>query len=425
MQVSTKAGGALCAALIALTLGACGSSSKSSSSTASPASSPSAARTPRTSGPEFTLGAICSCTGAQVASTGQAMEGIKVWADSVNAAGGINGHQVKLISADDAGNAATALQDVKQMVQVDHIQGLVDGSFADGTFATYIATAGVPVIGGYPVSPSFISNADFIAEGATLPVNFAGLATLAKAAGKKKLGALYCAEAPVCAESVPLAKGTAALAGLGFIALSVSSSAPSYTAPCLVMKNAGVDALFIATNGAIIPRIMDACAQQGYRPALLANMGTVLPTWITDPNLTGALIVSPTAAISDTTNPGVAAYLAAVKKYDPSLASSPQLNATTLWMWTGGKLFEAAAKAGNLTPSATPAEVKAAIYRASGTTLGALTAPLPLVPGQPVVSACNFDVTITHSKLTNLYGGKPSCLTKAQLTALLAGLKRP
>jgi branched-chain amino acid transport system substrate-binding protein len=286
-----------------------------------------------------------------------------------------------------------------------------------------VAGHGVPVVGGLDPSVPFITNPDFFATGTTLPVETVGAAALAKQAGKHKLGVMYCSETPLCAQVVPLAKGAAALNGLGFASQAVSSTAPSYAAPCLAMKSAGVDALFIADNAAIVQRIVDACAQQGYKPAVVNETATVGSNWLSDANFDGALLSSSNPGYTDSANPGVAAFLAALKKYAPSVQGSTSFSYDTIYPWLAGQLFQAAAKAGSLTPTSTPAQVKQALYKVNGTTLGGLAPPLTITPGKPVFSACFFGSTLKSGGYASLNGGKPSCLTAPQVKALLTALK--
>jgi branched-chain amino acid transport system substrate-binding protein len=377
-------------------------------------------------GASFNVGAICSCSGVQAASLAGLKEVSSVWAESVNAGGGINGRPVKMTVMDDGGNPATAVQDVKQLVQSDHIQALVsDGSLADGSFASYIAGSGVPVVGGIAASIPFLTNPDFFASGGNSVLQTVGLAALAKAAGKHTLGVMYCSESPLCAQLIPIAKGAAQLSRLGFASAAISVTAPSYAAPCLAMKGRGVDALFVADNAATVQRVVDACAQQGYRPAVVDEGGTVASTWLHDPNFSGALLSSSNPGFTDSSNPGVASFLAALKKYDPSLLGSNSFGYDTIYPWIAGELFTVAAKAGNLTPSSTPAEVKQALYKITGTTLGGLSAPLLITPGKPVFSPCYYGLTIKNGAYVDLNAGKPSCLTAAQAAGLQAALKRP
>lgn len=409
---------AVLATAAAATIAACGSGSSSSSST------PAAGGSSQPTGASFNLGSICSCSGAESAALANLEAVSMAWAQSVNAAGGINGHPVKLTVMDDGGSPATALQDIKQLVRYDHVQALVsDGSLADGSWASYVAGQGVPVVGGLDPSVPFITNPDFFATGTTLPVETVGAATLAKQSNKHKLGVMYCSETPLCAQVVPLDKGAAALNGLGFASQAVSSTAPSYAAPCLAMKSAGVDALSIADNAAIVQRIVDACAQQGYKPTVVNQTATVGSNWLSDANFGGALLSSSNPGYTDSSNPGVAAFLAALKKYAPSVQGSTSFSYDTIYPWLAGQLFEAAAKAGSLTPKSTPAQVKQALYKINGTTLGGLAPPLTITHGKPVFSACFFSSTLKSGNYASLNGGKPSCLTATQVKALEAALK--
>jgi branched-chain amino acid transport system substrate-binding protein len=77
-----------------------------------------------------------------------------------------------------------------------------------------------------------------------------------------------------------------------------------------------------------------------------------------------------------------------------------------------------------LTPHSTPAEVRAAMYKIKGTTLGGMSAPLTPVPGKPVFTPCYYTMTIKNNQLLNLDGGKPTCLSATQANALLAGLSK-
>lgn len=423
----------LCACSITLALAACGSSSKKSTSstpastapaTTSPSTPSSTPTTAASTSTAFTIGSICSCSGLQAAALGKVGQVSTVWADSVNAAGGINGHPVKMIVMDDAGNPATALQDVKKLVQSDHIMALVDNSLADGAFASYISSSGVPVVGGIAISLPFLTNPDFFTVGSNLPVETVGQGALGKQAGLKKLGTMYCSETPLCAQVVPLANAAATLNGLGFTSRSISSTAPTYASPCLSFKSSGVDALFVADNGAIVQRVSADCAQQGYKPRVLNSTTTFEQGWLKDANFDGALLASTNANYVDASIPGVKAFLDANNKYAPGLTTSPQFNYDTLYPWAAGKLFEAAAKAGNLTPSSASADIRKGLYALKNETLDGLAPPLNFAPGKPAFSPCYFSTTIKGGKLVSLNNGKPSCLSAAQATVLAAALKK-
>ena len=67
---------------------------------------------------------------------------------------------------------------------------------------------------------------------------------------------MYCSESPLCAQLVPIAKGAAQLTGLGFASGTISTTAPSYAAPCLAMKSQSVNEIIA------VDRIEMACSER-------------------------------------------------------------------------------------------------------------------------------------------------------------------
>jgi branched-chain amino acid transport system substrate-binding protein len=349
---------------------------------------------------------------------------VKAWAASVTASGGINGYPVKVITLDDGQNPATALQDAKELVQQDHVQAVVgESSFVDGSFASYVASAGVPVIGGSNYEASFQSNPDFFPSGGQLISGLVGGIATAKQAGKKVLGTIYCAESPICAQLVPIVNGVAPLYGMKSYTAKISATSPSYTAPCLAAKSAGVDSMFVADNSPVVLRFVAACAQQGYTPQQITSTQTVTSAWLTDPTLNGALLTSLDANAYDSSTPAVAAFQAALKKYEPSAAvNSSTFSGEEINAWSGGLLFQAAAEAGHLTPSSTPAQVKQGLYALKNATLDGVAPPLNFTPGKPAFIPCWYEQQVKGGKFTSLNTDKPICLTATQAAALAKAL---
>jgi branched-chain amino acid transport system substrate-binding protein len=416
------------AVLVAFALTACGSSSshsaKASASSTGAASTPAAtsASSSTAKGAPMVVGSICSCSGPQAAQFGDAQKVITAWANSVNAAGGINGHPVKMISLDDGQNPATSLQDVKQLVQQDHVMAIVsDLSLVDASWAKYVTSAGVPVVGGASPETSFGQYPDFFASGGTLLTLAAG--TVAAAQGRKNLGVLYCAESPVCAQIVPLAALAGHLVGLKTTPQKISATAPSYAANCLALKSAGVDSLYVADNGPIAQRVVSGCAQQGYKPSIVDNVTSVTNAILTDPNWAGTKLVATDANPYDSSLPAIKTFQDAVDKYYPGLTGSAQWAYDDIYPWTGGQLFEAAAKAGNLGPTSTGADVKKALYALRNETLGGLQPPITYHPGQPAFTPCWFEEQVQSGKFATLNGDRPTCLSATQTTTLLKALK--
>jgi branched-chain amino acid transport system substrate-binding protein len=421
----TRFGAVACAVVTVAGLSACGSSSNSNSDGPALAGGASTSAPVSTAkGAPIVVGTICSCSGPQSAVLAAAGQINQSWANSVNAAGGLNGHPVKMIVMDDGQDPATALQDAKALVQQDHVMAVVgEASTADASFASYLASKGVPVVGGSSPEPTFLTNPDYFVSGSDLLGLVAGTIALPRRAGKRDLGIVYCAESPVCAQLVPLATGIGKLDGIKTTPDKISATAPNYTAPCLSQKQAGVDAVFIADNGPIVQRFVASCAQEGFRPTVVGQTSTSTPAWLSDANFNGTLLAAANANPYDTSLPTIKRMQNAVEQSFPGLVGSDEFTFDMVLPWSGDMLFEAAAKTGHLTPDSTPADVKKALYSLKNETLGGLTAPLTFTPGKSTITPCWFTERIESGEFDSLNADKPTCLTAPQAAALARAFK--
>jgi branched-chain amino acid transport system substrate-binding protein len=417
--------------LIALLVAAgCGSSnSDSKGSTGSSAgSSTAAAGAPKStvSGTPIVVGSICTCTSPTTqGSLGPSDKIIKAWASYTNAKGGLNGHPVKVITEDDGGDPAKSLAAAKKLVETDKVMAIVgEQSLQDGAWQKYVEGKGVPVVGGIPLEVPMFTSADFYPSGAGIPMFLYGVVDTAAKAGKKKLGLYYCAESPVCASLLPILTAMGKLKGVDVVGAKLSSTAPSYAAPCLSFKGKGVDALFIGLSSTLNPTIIKACTQQGFKPLNIAGSGTTAKVWLKDPNLSGTQISGTQAVYTDTNVPGVKTFIDALDQYVPGLTGSSQFSYPLLGPWSGGMLFSAAAKAGKLTPTSTPADVKAALYTLKDETLDGIAPPLNYTKGKPAFVPCYFAGQIADNAFKTVGDGQPICAdaaTQGKIGAALGG----
>lgn len=377
-------------------------------------------------GDPIVLGVIGSFTGPQAASVGKADEASKVWADSVNDAGGINGHPVKLFVEDDGGDPAKSLQAAKSLVEKDKVIAIVgNNSLVSSSWAKYVADKGVPVIGGNPTESVFSSDADFYPIGTNVITLIFGQFVRMKEAGLSKMGLMYCAESPTCAGLEGLAKAMASVVGGVEVVASakVSATQPSYNAECLAMKNADADALFVAHNAASVVAITAGCAKVGYDPVDVSQSTTVSNQWLTQPQLDGALLTGPNPPQLDSSVPGIKAFVDALDKYEPGLSKSPQNTPNLLWAWLSGKLFEKVAEAAKISPTSTSADVKAGLYTIKDETLDGASPPLTFVKDKPTFVECWFKVDLKGGKVKS-QSTEPQCLDADQLSQvqkILAG----
>ncbi|HMC38643.1 MAG TPA: ABC transporter substrate-binding protein, partial [Acidimicrobiales bacterium] len=142
----------------------CSSSGKSTGATGGTTATTGAATTAAATPIE--IGTVGGFTGAQASSQGGVPKALEAWASAVNASGGINGHPVHLIVKDLGDNLAGGLTAVKELVQQNHVVAILgEQDNGDGSWASYIQSTGVPVVGGLSIDLPFVQNPDFFASG--------------------------------------------------------------------------------------------------------------------------------------------------------------------------------------------------------------------------------------------------------------------
>jgi branched-chain amino acid transport system substrate-binding protein len=403
---------------ITVLVAACGSSGGGGGSSATSPNGP----TSKLSGASITVGMICSCSGSTADVDGENADVSKAWAAWVNNHGGINGHPVHLITKDDDGSTATNLQSAKELVEQDHVIAIVGNtSESMAASASYLDQHKVPVIGGYNAISPFGSDKNWYPSGPTLQVLIAAITKAAVDAGKHKLGVMYCVEYPVCAGlSRVFQSASNAVHGPAIGSVSYSATASSYAAQCLSLKSQGVDSLYIAGTGSTIVRIIRDCRANGYSPQLFVTDEITTPAMTADPNIQGVDVVGGVANFDDATNPAVTQYTDAVDAYNSKLRSSSGFSQSTIFSWVSGLIFEAAAKAANIGPKSTGADVTTGLNALKDDTFGGITAPITYATQQPAGPGCYFLMKIADKKFTNTNSDKPICFTAAELTALKA-----
>jgi branched-chain amino acid transport system substrate-binding protein len=336
---------------------------------------------------------------------------VAAWADWENAHGGINGHSVKIIKMDDAGSATTALAQVTQMIQQDHVIALIDDSDVDSAWATYAQQHGVPVVGGNLASEAMFANPDFFPVGETSNVLQDGVVAGEKKVGISKLGIAYCTAVAACALSAGGLKTAASADGIGVVySAKVADAATDYTAPCLAMQQAGANGVSVLSSEAVIENFANSCAAQGFSPKFVETFTSTSNAIVGLAALQGAIEVDPDVPSTDTAVPAIETMNQALNQYEPGTTTSSGWGPGQTDAWAGGMLFAAAAKAGNLGSNPTSAELISGLYALPhGDTLGGLTPPLTYQKGKATTVVCWFYAKIQNKKYTAPYGATPSC----------------
>jgi branched-chain amino acid transport system substrate-binding protein len=355
---------------------------------------------------------------------------IKAWTSYVNKQlKGIAGHQVKVVQGDTKTDPAAGLALVTQMVEQDKIIASVGGSDDTSVTATttYFASKNIAVIGGVcyavnvcggpksAVSPNG-GMPNFFNVTTTIPAVVAEQMVAGKEVAKAtKVGVLTCSESPSCASADPLYRSIVTSLGMEYVGLiTFSQSDPSYTAPCLTMKQRGADYVQISGSGSAGAKIVADCATQGYQPTFGASAGTVSgPVWepVSEANakfvLTGGLNAFPWFADAKP----VKTFRDAMAKY----AKGKDYNdPTSTGTWASLELFRTAMEKykSSLPANPTSADVFKAMYALQGEDLGGLLPQkMTYTQGQPAPSVnCFYLFKLAKEKWTTPDGAlTPRC----------------
>jgi branched-chain amino acid transport system substrate-binding protein len=365
-----------------------------------------------TSKGSINVGIICSCTGPLGANYQVGPPAYLAWAKSVNAAGGINGYKVNVISKDDQGNIGVSLAEAKALIS-QHVVAIVDDTNDDTAWASLVQSAHVPVIGGGAVSSLPLTSADFFSAETTEDVFALAQVVSAKKVGATKIGDLYCAEAPACSEIVPILQNTAKALGLTVAYVKeITASQPTYAAECLAAKDAGVDYLGIGESAGAVETAMTDCVQQGFTPWVSIGDGGVSNSLLTTPGIDTKSIGYETDVPYFLTNtPGMKTYLKVVRKYAPQILKSPNYGEEAVAMYVSGLLLGTALKVGTAGKSGpvTTAEIYKGLYSLNKNTLGGMAPPLTFKAGKPNPVDCWYWIGIHNHKFTTPYGTAPFC----------------
>jgi branched-chain amino acid transport system substrate-binding protein len=399
---------ALCVALLFITA-ACSSANTSSANSGSAASNAAA---------PVVIGVVGSFTGASASTIGPMEPAFNAWAASVNNAGGIRGHQVKLIVMDVGSTpGAAGLAAVKELITQDHVVAVISADANAETWLPYASEEGVPVVVaavGNTVGPDIFQT---VASSAAVSYE---LVQQAKTAGPS-FGLGYCAESPSCAIGNLLEGFAKGIGGVHVgVTASLSAASPDFTAFCLQLKGSGVKSYYIADANTVSERVIDECAGQdvGAVPILTAANGSA--SWLTDPAYQGALVSANNAPFFDTANPAIKAYRDAMDKYAPSLSQVASTSEIPLFSWVAGQAVLTAVNRVN--GPITAAAVKKALFTFKDETLGGLSSPLTFDESNPSLSSCLFEWKVSTGKRVTLNGGKAQCAPETAIAPYLQKL---
>ncbi len=326
----------------------------------------------------------------------------------MNERGGLDGHPVEVVIADDGGDAARHQALVQELVEQRGAIALVgNGEALTGPGSVdYLTQRGIPVVGSEGAAQYFYESPVYFPQhshgDALLQAGALANATAARERGQTRIGVIGCIEVQVCQDSVDKADALYAKYGLQVVYTSSASFfEASYTAQCLNAQRAGVELLSLAMDPGSVSRIAADCALQGFRPTIAFGNTIIVVDHADDPNLDGAALFSPMAPWFSDATPGQAEFLDAMARFAPDVEPNPG----HFQGWVAGKVLVLAA--GALGEPATSQQLLDGLSSINGDPLADITSPLLFNRGAPATpTVCAWTATIADGEFATTGGGR-------------------
>ena len=353
------------------------------------------------------IGSVGSISGLVGAALKPGVEGLQVWVKWINSKGGLNGHPVRLIVADDQGDPARHRSLVQQLVEQQGVIAFVQNAEAltGAGSVSFHQSRRIPVIGSEGSNEYWNQNSMYFPQ-MSHGLNF-GLATLAGQAtwatghGYKKIAQLTCTEAASCTAAIGIWKKHAKHFGLEVVYQAQASLAkPDYTAECLNARNAGAEVVSVGMDGNAISRVAAACARQGYFPAYTVPSAPASPQHLNDPNMKQLGVDTPVAPFGSAPTGEIAEAFA---KFLPDTT----VVVSHVEGWTAGKMLERAAR--DIAEPTSKALLEG-LWSIKGEDLGGLSGPQTFTRDKPPArTTCWFVLEGKNGKFVPYNGGKRTC----------------
>lgn len=322
---------AAAAAVLVLGLTACSSSSSSSGS--SPQASGGSTAAAGGNGKTLTVFVTGTFQAAGI-DYQDASAAITAKADEVNAAGGINGEQIKVIVCDDQHNPNQATACARQAVSDQALAVLAPSSAAGfgPQVLPVLAAAKIPVID-MPATDSTVwtsTNSYPFDTGA--PAQYAGVALALKQAGCTDVGSIQLPVPAGATSAKYLADGVTQLGGHLVKNIQVGMTESSYSSEVAQLVVAGAKCVVPIILPTEQVKLISAVKQSGqqlliggvtaaFNQQLLTSLGSAA---------NGILLAGPNYLPTDTSVPAIQDMLAAMKKYTPGTSASDTYG-TSAW----------------------------------------------------------------------------------------------
>jgi branched-chain amino acid transport system substrate-binding protein len=266
----------------------------------------------------------------------------KAYVKQADASGGINGHPIDLEVCDSNLNPNQETACFQKAVS-DHVVAVVGSFLLFGTGMKLLQAAGIPFIGGNGTTlAEFTSPVSFPADSGEIGWYY-GEAALLKQAGVTKPAIMYC-DTAACDLSVQYAQNEwTQSGGSGTIKKILAPLAQAqYTAQAASAITGGTNGVLLASATQAIPKMVTDLRQANFKgPVALIDSFVDTSTVSAMGSYADGLLVSGLLdPVTQTSNPGVAAFVSAMNSEDPSAPKDGLAEHS----WNGFDLFGQVAK---------------------------------------------------------------------------------
>jgi branched-chain amino acid transport system substrate-binding protein len=357
------------------------------------------------------IGSVGTLSGPAGASLKPLTDGVRLWVRFINDKGGVNGHKVELVTADDGGDPSRHRALVQEFVEQRKVLAFVANpeALTGPGSVDYLTKAGVPVVGSELAGQYFNESPTYFPQGShgnvLIQSSVLAVAAEAKRRGFTKVAGITCVEVQVCRDSRERSAKAYKKHGMEVVYSAESSlGQPDFTSECLNAQRAGAEIIGIGMDANAIRNIAASCARQNYRPMFQWTTGSAIGSHKDDPNLEGSLVTSGVMPWVATGTPFNNEFQAALAKYSPGTEAGGGLALG----WVAAKVFERGAA--QLPEPATRQALLDGLWAIHGDIYPDLTGPLLFNKGQPATpTVCSFGVLIRGKKWVAAGGGNRDC----------------
>jgi branched-chain amino acid transport system substrate-binding protein len=325
----------------ALALSAC-SKSNSGNAGSAPAVNNTAA-----SGAPIKLGLLTSETGVAASSFNTVYQGVEARIDLQNAEGGVGGRKLEYVTADDTSTGPGAVAAAQQLIEQDHVYGIMEDTSFFSAAAETTTKAGVPVTGvSFDAGPEWWNKSETNIFDAYGYGNYSLVSTtypdFFKSVGATKVAAIGYGSSPSSAMNAEgIAAGSQHIGLKAFYDNSLAYGSTDVGPVVQEIKAEGADAITLSTVQSTGYAMAQALKQAGVKyKALVLETGygqDVISDAATRSAATGIDFASVVAPVEADTA-GTTAFAAAMKKY-AGVSGIPSWGAYIGWLTTDLMIF--------------------------------------------------------------------------------------